>query len=110
MIVSWNWLNDYVKLGMAPADELAERLMMAGLNHEDTKPSATTWRSISKSPAIGPIAWGTSASLARSPCCGNGRCTLPIRSPAEVAARAVSTLAQVRDRNARNFARVTRPG
>jgi phenylalanyl-tRNA synthetase beta chain len=35
MIVSWNWLSQYVKLDMSPA-ELAERLMMAGLNHEDT--------------------------------------------------------------------------
>ena len=35
MIVSWNWLKEYVALDMTPA-ELAERLMMAGLNHEDT--------------------------------------------------------------------------
>ena len=35
MIVSWNWLKQYVPLDMTPA-ELAERLMMAGLNHEDT--------------------------------------------------------------------------
>jgi phenylalanyl-tRNA synthetase beta chain len=35
MIVSWNWLRQYVTLDMTPA-ELAERLMMAGLNHEDT--------------------------------------------------------------------------
>ena len=35
MIVSWDWLKQYVTLDMTPA-ELAERLMMAGLNHEDT--------------------------------------------------------------------------
>ena len=35
MIVSWDWLKQYVKLDMTPA-ELAERLMMAGLNHEET--------------------------------------------------------------------------
>jgi phenylalanyl-tRNA synthetase beta chain len=35
MIVSWNWLKDYVELDMA-ADELAHRLAMAGLNHEST--------------------------------------------------------------------------
>ncbi len=35
MLISWNWLNEYVKLDVTPA-ELAERLMMAGLNHEDT--------------------------------------------------------------------------
>jgi phenylalanyl-tRNA synthetase beta chain len=35
MLVSWDWLNQYVKLDMTPA-ELAERLMMAGLNHEET--------------------------------------------------------------------------
>src|SRR4051794_36848622 len=35
MLVSWNWLNEYVTLDMTPA-ELAERLMMAGLNHEET--------------------------------------------------------------------------
>jgi len=42
MIVSWDWLNHYVKLGggagqRPTADLLAERLMMAGLNHEDTQ-------------------------------------------------------------------------
>jgi phenylalanyl-tRNA synthetase beta chain len=36
MIVSWNWLKDYVDLKMSP-DELAERLAMAGLNHESTE-------------------------------------------------------------------------
>ncbi|MGD9720684.1 MAG: phenylalanine--tRNA ligase subunit beta [Pirellulales bacterium] len=35
MIVSWDWLQQYVTLDMTPA-ALAERLMMAGLNHEDT--------------------------------------------------------------------------
>ncbi|WP_169975277.1 phenylalanine--tRNA ligase subunit beta [Tautonia rosea] len=35
MIVSWNWLTDYVRLDM-PADELAERLALTGLNHEGT--------------------------------------------------------------------------
>jgi len=35
MLVSWDWLKQYVKLDMTPA-EAAERLMMAGLNHEDT--------------------------------------------------------------------------
>ena len=35
MLVSWEWLKQYVALDMSPA-ELAERLMMAGLNHEDT--------------------------------------------------------------------------
>ncbi len=33
MIVSWNWLQDYVTLDSPPA-EVAERLMMAGLNLE----------------------------------------------------------------------------
>ncbi len=35
MIVSWNWLKDYLPLEMSPA-ELANRLAMAGLNHEST--------------------------------------------------------------------------
>lgn len=35
MIVSWDWLKQYVRLDMTP-DALTERLMMAGLNHEDT--------------------------------------------------------------------------
>lgn len=35
MIVSWNWLKQYVALDMS-VDALAERLMMAGLNHEST--------------------------------------------------------------------------
>ncbi|MEX0936594.1 MAG: phenylalanine--tRNA ligase subunit beta [Pirellulales bacterium] len=36
MIVSWNWLKDYVRLDMS-AEEFASRLMMAGLNHESTE-------------------------------------------------------------------------
>ena len=35
MIVSWNWLKEYVSLDM-PVGELERRLMMAGLNHEST--------------------------------------------------------------------------
>lgn len=35
MIVSWNWLGRYVRLDM-PADLLADRLALAGLNHEGT--------------------------------------------------------------------------
>lgn len=34
MIVSWNWLKEYVKLDMS-VDALTERLMMAGLNLEE---------------------------------------------------------------------------
>lgn len=36
MIVSWNWLKQYVRLDMSH-EELARRLMMAGLNHEGTE-------------------------------------------------------------------------
>ncbi|MBN2473176.1 MAG: phenylalanine--tRNA ligase subunit beta [Pirellulales bacterium] len=36
MIVSWNWLKQYVPLTM-PVEELQRRLMMAGLNHEGTE-------------------------------------------------------------------------
>ena len=36
MLVSWNWLQDYVQLDMHP-DVLVERLSMAGLNHESTE-------------------------------------------------------------------------
>ncbi len=35
MLVSWNWLKQYVPLTMSVA-ELERRLMMAGLNHEST--------------------------------------------------------------------------
>ncbi len=35
MLVSWNWLKQYVPLDM-PVEELERRLMMAGLNHEST--------------------------------------------------------------------------
>jgi phenylalanyl-tRNA synthetase beta chain len=37
MIVSWNWLRDYVALDVEPV-EFERRLMMAGLNHESTSP------------------------------------------------------------------------
>jgi phenylalanyl-tRNA synthetase beta chain len=36
MIVSWNWLTDLVELDM-PAERLADRLALAGLNHESTE-------------------------------------------------------------------------
>jgi len=36
MIVSWNWLKEYVQLDM-PSGEVERRLMLAGLNHEETK-------------------------------------------------------------------------
>jgi phenylalanyl-tRNA synthetase beta chain len=36
MIISWNWLKQYVALDM-PLAELERRLMMAGLNHESTE-------------------------------------------------------------------------
>jgi phenylalanyl-tRNA synthetase beta chain len=36
MIVSWNWLKDYVALDVEPS-EVEQRLMMAGLNHESTE-------------------------------------------------------------------------
>src|SRR5262245_14996392 len=35
MIVSWNWLTDYIRLDM-PVDMLTERLTLTGLNHEST--------------------------------------------------------------------------
>src|SRR5271157_5515603 len=35
MIVSWNWLTDYIRLDM-PVEVLTERLMLSGLNHEST--------------------------------------------------------------------------
>src|SRR5436190_14259200 len=38
MIVSFNWLNDLVPIDVS-ADELTRRLMLAGLNHEETKPA-----------------------------------------------------------------------
>ena len=37
MIVSWNWLAEYVDLGMSH-DDLVDRLTMSGLNHEGTEP------------------------------------------------------------------------
>lgn len=36
MIVSWNWLKEYVDLNMS-IDELVDRLTMSGLNHEGTE-------------------------------------------------------------------------
>jgi phenylalanyl-tRNA synthetase beta chain len=36
MIVSWNWLTEYVELAMTH-DDLVDRLTMSGLNHEGTE-------------------------------------------------------------------------
>jgi hypothetical protein len=38
MLVSWNWLKEYVPLTLSHA-EMTDRLMMAGLNHESTEPA-----------------------------------------------------------------------
>lgn len=35
MLISWQWLGDYVHLGVEPSD-LAERFALSGLNHEQT--------------------------------------------------------------------------
>ncbi|MFN9592679.1 MAG: phenylalanine--tRNA ligase subunit beta, partial [Pirellulaceae bacterium] len=35
MLVSWDWLSQYVLLDM-PHQELADRLALSGLNHEST--------------------------------------------------------------------------
>src|SRR5690242_18950413 len=35
MLVSWNWLKQYVPLDMPP-EEFERRLLLAGLNHEST--------------------------------------------------------------------------
>ena len=42
MLLSWNWLKQYVPLDM-PIEELSRRLMMAGLNHESTEPFGDDW-------------------------------------------------------------------
>jgi len=42
MLISWNWLKDYVSLKM-PREELERRLMMAGLNHEETRAVGDDW-------------------------------------------------------------------
>src|SRR4051812_40556309 len=42
MLISWNWLAEFVPLKMTPA-ELVERLMMAGLNHESTEQLGNDW-------------------------------------------------------------------
>src|SRR5215467_9008148 len=36
MIVSWNWLTQYLRLDM-PVEALTERLALTGLNHESTE-------------------------------------------------------------------------
>src|SRR5947209_514877 len=36
MIVSWNWLSQYVRLDM-PVGVLTDRLALTGLNHESTE-------------------------------------------------------------------------
>jgi phenylalanyl-tRNA synthetase beta chain len=38
MIVSWNWLRDYLPVEMPP-EEVEQRLAMAGLNHEESWPA-----------------------------------------------------------------------
>lgn len=42
MLVSWNWIQQYVSLDVSPA-EFERRLMMAGLNHESTTAVGDDW-------------------------------------------------------------------
>ena len=42
MIISWNWLQEYVDLAMT-REELEDRLAMSGLNHEGTERAADDW-------------------------------------------------------------------
>src|SRR5690349_3388306 len=42
MLVSWNWLKNYVPLPAKPED-VTNRLMMAGLNHESTEQVGDDW-------------------------------------------------------------------
>ncbi|MFO0909360.1 MAG: phenylalanine--tRNA ligase subunit beta [Isosphaeraceae bacterium] len=42
MIVSWNWLAQYVKLDM-PVETLTQRLALTGLNHESTEEIRHSW-------------------------------------------------------------------
>ena len=77
MIVSWNWLTDYVRLDM-PVEVLTERLALTGLNHRSRlATSAATSPSTWRSRATGPIAWATWASPARSRCSSTSRCACP---------------------------------
>src|SRR5688572_19658315 len=42
MLVSWNWLNEYLPLKIS-VEQVVERLMMAGLNHEGTTKADADW-------------------------------------------------------------------
>jgi phenylalanyl-tRNA synthetase beta chain len=42
MIVSWEWLREYVAID-APLEEAVRRLTMAGLKVESQKPAGTDW-------------------------------------------------------------------
>jgi phenylalanyl-tRNA synthetase beta chain len=105
MIVSWDWLKQYVTLDMTPA-ELSERLMMAGLNHEDTH-------------AIGDdLAIHLEVTSNRPDCLGhlgiareiavlwNRPLSIPSASPREIATSAAE-LAQVRVENPEHCPRYT---
>ena len=45
MIVSWNWLKNYVPLNM-DRSELEHRLAMSGLNHEGTEGIGDDWANV----------------------------------------------------------------
>jgi phenylalanyl-tRNA synthetase beta chain len=71
MIVSFNWLKDYVAIDV-PADELARRLMLAGLNHEETNAVGDDL-AIDQVTATVRIAWDISV-VARRLCFRASRC------------------------------------
>jgi phenylalanyl-tRNA synthetase beta chain len=105
MIVSWDWLKQYVKLDTTPA-EVAVRLMMAGLNHEEShKVGADTAINLevtsNRPDCLGHIGIAREISVL---------CKLPLSLPAaqpKATGPAVQTLASVRIDDAKHCPRYT---
>jgi phenylalanyl-tRNA synthetase beta chain len=94
MIVSWDWLKHYVPLDCT-VDAFAERMMMAGLNHESTEAVGSDWAvdlevTSNRPDCLGHIGIAREASVL-----WDRKLTIPAAQPAEVD-RAVTQSAQVR--------------
>jgi phenylalanyl-tRNA synthetase beta chain len=105
MIVSWDWLKQYVALDMTPA-ELAERLMMAGLNHEDTHQVGDDWAIHLEVTSNRPDCLGHIGIAREISVLWDRPLKLPAASPPQIAA-SVNDLTQVRVDNPRQCMRYT---
>jgi phenylalanyl-tRNA synthetase beta chain len=92
MIVSWNWLKDYLALDM-PVEEFELRLMMAGLNHESTSKLANDLAIDLEVTSNRPDCLGHLGIAREAAVLFNRELKLPKAAPAQAKSRVASSIA-----------------